>query len=133
LATSEEVIEVHRCLLPALLLIMVLGCNDLGSDESGSVVLVTDKAAYQIGETVVYNVRNEGGATAYLWHCNHRLGYWVQEQENGLWGDVDERYMLCLAIYASGGEAILVDHSNSDTLTFSVPGEYRLKMGVGWK
>jgi len=122
----------HARYLLLLFSIVTIDCTDVGSDNSGAVVITTDKDSYGRSETVVFTVRNWGPATAYAWHCNYRLGYGIQKQENGSWPTIGERYMICLAIYASGAQPIVVGQPYTDTLRLATSGTYRLEMGVGW-
>jgi hypothetical protein len=115
-----------------LLAVVLIGCSDFGADNSGAVLITTDKHSYAPSETITFTLTNLGRPTAYIWHCNHRLGYWIQEQKAGVWQRVDERYMVCAAVYESGAQAILVGQPYTDTLTLRASGTYRLEMGVGW-
>lgn len=118
--------------LVGLLAIALLDCSDLGLENSGTVVITTNKGSYVQSEPIVFTVRNLSSPTAYIWHCNHRLGYWVQKQENGIWREFDERYMLCAAVYLMGGQPILPGQPYGDTVQIQTSGTYRLEMGVGW-
>ena len=119
-----------RHLLPVLTVVLI-GCSDFGADNSGLVLIATDKGSYAASETITFTVTNFGKPTAYIWHCNHRLRYWIQEQKDGSWGPVDE-LPACPAVYLSGAHAILIGQPYTDTFTLRASGIYRLEMGVGW-
>ncbi len=111
---------------------LCIGCHDFGPDNSGKVTISTDKSTYDPLGTITFTVQNWSETTAYMWHCNFRLGYQIQKEDGGAWKSVGDRNMICLAIYLSGAEPIVAGHPYTDTLSLSSPGLYRIEMNVGW-
>lgn len=116
----------------ACLLIVSCSCADFGPDNSGKVVISTDKSSYCQSETITFTVQNWGDAVAYIWHCNYRLGFGIQKQENGSWSTFKDRNQACIAIYRNGAMPIPFGQPYIDTLSLHIPGDYRIEMDVGW-
>ncbi len=118
--------------LTACLLIVSCSCSDFGPDNSGKVVVSTNKSSYGTLEKITFKVQNLSEPTAYMWHCNYRLGYGIDKAENGTWKTFKDRNMACAAIYMSGPMPMVAGRPYTDTLSLATAGLYRLVMDVGW-
>ncbi len=125
-------IRSHGKYLAACLLIVSCSCSDFGPDNSGKVVVSTNKSSYGTLQKITFTVQNLSEPTAYMWHCNYRLTYGVQMQDNGTWSTIRDRHWGCVAIYVCGAMPVPFGQPYTDTLSLYVPGVYRLDLDVGW-
>ncbi len=119
--------------LAACLLIGSCSCADFGLDNSGKVVVSTNRNPYATSQKFTFTVQNWGDPVAYIYHCNHRLGYLMQKEENGSWRRLRDRNAASLAVYPNGAEPIVVGYPYAATLSLPVGGMYRVEMSVGWE
>ena len=129
---SQMVIRMYVRYWLILLPLVCIDCSDFGPDNSGKVVVSTDKSLYGALEKITFTVQNLSEPTAYMWHCNYRLAYRIQREEDDAWKSADDTHMLCLAIYLSGAMPIPFGQPYIDTLSLYIPGDYRLVINVGW-
>lgn len=115
-----------------LLPIVCIDCSDFGPDNSGKVVVSTDKSSYGAMEKITFTVQNMSEPTAYMWHCNYRLTYGIQKEVDGTWSTIRDRHWGCVAIYVCGAMPVPFGQPYTDTLSLYIPGIYRLEMDIGW-
>ncbi len=115
-----------------LLPIVCIDCSDFRPDNSGKVVVSTNRNSYATSQKITFTVQNLSEPTAYMRHCNYRLMYGIQKEGNGTWSTIRDRDWPCLTIYVCGAMPVPFGQPYTDTLSLNVPGVYRLEMDIGW-
>ena len=114
---------------------ILMGCSDAGDttvNPNGSVTVTTDKTSYSVGEHVPVALTNDSHSTAYVSHCNYRIGFWIERKASDTWVDAGNVAIVCLALYPSGRKNFAAGSLSQDTISLTQAGTYRLRYPVAW-
>lgn len=107
--------------------LVLFSCSKSTTGPNDQLTLATDKNSYSISQPIALSLYNGSKSATYFWNCNYRLGFYIEEEVNGIWSEESSVAVVCLDIYPSGISTIKSGETYRDTLTIRQAGTYRIK------
>lgn len=92
----------------------------------------TDKIHYLLNEQIILSINNGRDSILLLGHCNYYLNFYIEQKSTNEWNEIGGRGLPCLTIWPMGEIIVEPKSIFKDTLLYSRPGTYRLKIPFGF-
>lgn len=92
----------------------------------------TDKTYYILKEQIILTIENRTDSILLLGHCNYYLTFYYEKKSSNEWNEISGRGIPCLTIWPMGEIRVEPKSIFKDTLLYSLPGTYRLKIPFGF-
>ena len=124
---KKEGILMYKLICSFLVLLLFFNCKSTTGPEA-NLKVSTDKKTYQESESVIVYIENETNSTAYFYHCNFEIGFYVEKKEDHVWVQAFSHAIWCPAFYLNG--IIELAPGEKDTTEITgwnwTPGVYRI-------
>jgi len=128
---NQTLQRISKYSLIIIIVFLHYACTQNTTEPLQSPTVSTDKSTYASYQTINISLRNDSKSTAYFYHCDNRLGFFIEQKVNSTWSENGSVAEICLAIYPSGEKAMRPGMTNADTLMLADSGLYRLKYRFG--
>ena len=91
----------HKLICFSLIFLLFSSCKSTTGLED-DLKVSTDRNFYHKDDTVIVYIENETDSSAYFYHCNFDIGFYVEKKEDDSWVEAFSHAMLCPAFYLSG-------------------------------
>ena len=124
----------HHKHFPLIVLLTASACGDTGSNPVPSnpvpkVVVLTDRSTYVASETLQFDAINEQGPPIYIFYCNNRIRYVLEQKDSTGWF-VREQWATtqCDPTLQSGVLELVAGQSVRQSLLLYYRGIFRLEL-----
>ena len=124
--------------IPLVLIFSIYSCSSDPNDTKQKLTAQTNKSGYLNSETVSLTINNYNSITAHLASCCTSVAFYIDKNENGVWGEHSNFGLPCLALCPGIDLTIIHLETKVNSVFITESGTFRLRIpysfnqGVNW-